>query len=427
MKEVAEMAPKVLSSQEMKSLFEQSATVASSKPLKVLKVEYFTPQGKLIDAASEVDRTRPGSKNDYRVTYDTGSQKWTNDRPGDGVGDSTGELLMEHLKDPAVQRGLDAIANAIEAEKGVQEAVNGMVRDVGTEDSTTILNAVYRGMKQSKAPDKKVNGWNGARKMVSSVRDVVDRIFDTFDVDRATEIAERLVKFWKTKDDRYDLTQDEQHRIYRKVDYGEVLPLSKKRKLDVEWTDHGEYRGDLRDREPEKVNRVIQDRLRNKLNPPQRGKVKFKEPGVGSMVVDFDTRKNPADAKVVTVWGSENFYNGSKKKKAADMDRERIAGELVMIAKDLVAVQTRLRFTGSKIPKDLRKALGSLGLIGFDFSDKGYSLSFDREVDERNIARRLSAVGPEKVYSQQIDFDEVNEQDPDEFIYFVRVYDDYDD
>jgi hypothetical protein len=108
-------------------------------------------------------------------------------------------------------------------------------------------------------------------------------------------------------------------------------------------------------------------------------------------------------------------------------ERERIAGELVRIARDLVAVQTRLRFTGSKIPKDLRKALGSLGLIGFDFSDKGYSLSFDREVDERNIARRLSAVGPEKVYSQQIDFDEVNEQDPDEFIYFVRVYDDYDD
>ena len=28
---------------------------------------------------SKVDRTQPGSRNDWRITYDTGSQKWTNE------------------------------------------------------------------------------------------------------------------------------------------------------------------------------------------------------------------------------------------------------------------------------------------------------------------------------------------------------------
>jgi hypothetical protein len=45
---------------------------------------------------SKAERTKPGSKLDFRVTYDMGSKKWTNDRPGDGKGDpeSKEDLLV---------------------------------------------------------------------------------------------------------------------------------------------------------------------------------------------------------------------------------------------------------------------------------------------------------------------------------------------
>lgn len=151
----------------------------------------------------------------------------------------------------------------------------------------------------------------------ANIRDVVDKIFKKFNPDKAKEIAQRVVDFWKTKNKKKDLTPQEQRRLYRDIDYGEVLPLTKKRKLDVDWTDHAEYRSELRDIDHEQVNETIRDRLRDKLNPPQSKKMKFKEPGVGTMVVDFSTKSNPADADVITVWGSEK----QRRVTAAVMDR----------------------------------------------------------------------------------------------------------
>jgi hypothetical protein len=267
--------------------------------------------------ASKVENTGPkATENDYRITYSTGSQKWTNDRPGDGIGD------LEHmLDDIAVQRGLDTIAKSIDNDgKGLKSAVDAMVRDTGTDRGQTVLNAVYKGMKESNASEKQIHGWGEARGMVAGVKDVVEKIFDTFPINKATEMAERLVKYYKTKDGQFDLTPREQSQIYNRVDYGDTLPLTKKRKLDVEWTNHGEYRSDLRDIDPDAVNHAVQQRLREKLNPPQRKTLKFKEPGVGHMVVDFDTKKKPADAKVVTVYGSED-----------------LAEEVLKIARELVA------------------------------------------------------------------------------------------
>lgn len=122
--------------------------------------------------ASEVDSTRPGSKNDWRVTYLTKSQKWTNDRPGDGIGESSGELLKDTMSEPAVKRGLKAIEKAIEGGSGLKGAVDGMIRDTGTEKGKVVLNAVYKDAKKSGASDKQVNGWNKARKMVTGEKEV---------------------------------------------------------------------------------------------------------------------------------------------------------------------------------------------------------------------------------------------------------------
>lgn len=112
---------------------------------------------------AKVERTKPGLNNEFRITYSTGAKKWTNDRPGDGVGD-----LEEMLADIAVQRGLDSIAKAINTGKGLKSAVDGMIRDTGTHKGKTVLNAVYKSMKSSKAADNKVKGWDSARNMVGN-------------------------------------------------------------------------------------------------------------------------------------------------------------------------------------------------------------------------------------------------------------------
>ena len=120
--------------------------------------------------ASETDRTQPGSKNDWRITYDTGSQKWTDDFPGDGVGPNSGRLLKDTLKEPSVQRGLSAISTAIKKDKRLDEPVKGLVRDVGSEKGKIVLNAVYKGVKDAEGDEKMLKGWDKARKMVASSR-----------------------------------------------------------------------------------------------------------------------------------------------------------------------------------------------------------------------------------------------------------------
>ena len=76
-----------------------------------------------------------------------------------------------------------------------------------------------------------------------------------------------------------------------------------------QWSDHAEYRSELRDIDPKKVNEQVRDRIVDKLNPPQHKDMRFKEPGLGTFVVDFDTTKNPVDADVITVWGSISRRN----------------------------------------------------------------------------------------------------------------------
>ena len=104
---------------------------------------YRRPRGEKV-ASPDVDPTRPGSVNDWRITYDTGSQKWTDDRPGDGIGASSPQMLEKYLKEPAIQRGLTAIQDAIQGSGDVERAVDGLVRDIGTQKATAVIGAVVR-------------------------------------------------------------------------------------------------------------------------------------------------------------------------------------------------------------------------------------------------------------------------------------------
>ena len=115
--------------------------------------------------AKKVERTKPGSRNDWRITYNSGSQKWTDDKPGDGKGES----LKDNVKDPSISRGLKSIFNAIKNDKDLKESVNGLVRDIGTEKSKSVLSDVIMDVKKGKAPKGLVDGWNKAKSLVEGL------------------------------------------------------------------------------------------------------------------------------------------------------------------------------------------------------------------------------------------------------------------
>jgi len=151
------------------------------------------------------------------------------------------------------------------------------------------------------------------------VEDVVEKIVERIpDEETIRRLTEKVVKFDHTRNPADDLTQQEVGQIYRDDDYGDELPLSRKRDVDVEWSNHAEYRSDLRDVNPDKVNHGIVDRLKNRLMRPEHRKETFHNPGA-TMVVDYDTGRNPAKADVVTVWS-----------------RNKVAAMLVRMARDLM-------------------------------------------------------------------------------------------
>jgi hypothetical protein len=176
----------------------------------------------------------------------------------------------------------------------------------------------------------------------AGVRDVVTRIFKTFGVEKGKDLAERVVNYWKTKNDRDDIGREEQRRLYSPTDNDDTRRLTKKKKLNIDWTSHANYRSDLRDVDPEKVNDAITEKLRNKLIPQKGKKPRLKsqrpekliQPGLGTMVVDYDLERNPADADVVTVWASDRDARpvtaSEMRPYCEDCARAIAAGELVV-------------------------------------------------------------------------------------------------
>jgi hypothetical protein len=65
--------------------------------------------------AEDVERTRPGSRNDWRITYSTGSQKWTDDKPGDGRNEEKQREIDRLLDNDSVQKILQLLEDAVNA------------------------------------------------------------------------------------------------------------------------------------------------------------------------------------------------------------------------------------------------------------------------------------------------------------------------
>lgn len=170
-------------------------------------------------------------------------------------------------------------------------------------------------------PDLKVS----RRCREAGIKDVVQKAIRRFTPDVVNRIVEKLENFLKTRNPKYDLDNQEVRKIYRHYDYGERLPLTKKRNVDLGWTDHAEYRSDLRGIDPKRVNRSLRDRLRDKLvkTGPESKKVKMKMPGTGTAVVDYNLHRDPADVDVITVWGSTRD-RVAMAMRVAESERERL-------------------------------------------------------------------------------------------------------
>jgi len=148
------------------------------------------------------------------------------------------------------------------------------------------------------------NEWSESTK-TAGLKDVVDRIVKRIrDSDMAQRMIDRVTRYFHTQNPADDLTPQEVSSLYRGEDYGDDFDVKGGKELDVGWTNHAEYRSDLRDIQPSLVNEAVRDFVDNHSGMRDHRKVKLVKPGVGKAVVDIDTTREPEEAAVVTVMAS---------------------------------------------------------------------------------------------------------------------------
>jgi len=140
---------------------------------------------------------------------------------------------------------------------------------------------------------------------IADAESVIKRIHKEVPPNQVPALENKVREYVKTKDNAKDLTNSDANFIYRHVDLDNEEDLTKKRKLDIDWTGHATYRTELRDINPEKVDEMVTERLKSVAIDPKKkknDKKQFHEPGVGTAIVDYELDRNPADAKIVTVY-----------------------------------------------------------------------------------------------------------------------------
>ena len=163
------------------------------------------------------------------------------------------------------------------------------------------------GTKTASAADQPFRGRRMTMAREAGLKEVVNRIYRHIrDSEWAKSMVERVTRFTQTHDKKDDLAPDEVRELYHDVDLDKTVPLSKKRDLVVDWSDHAKFRCHLRDVNPVDVEQTVEEVMTKKVheNRLDRNKVQLKRPGVGTMVVDYNLLTNPAEADIVTVWAS---------------------------------------------------------------------------------------------------------------------------
>lgn len=140
------------------------------------------------------------------------------------------------------------------------------------------------------------------RSKEAGLREIVDKITKRIrDSEFSKYLIEKVQNYSRTKNPDDDLTSQEVSAIYRGEDYGDDFDISGGKEIDIGWTNHAEYRCDLRDVDPSRVNDKIRDFAER--HPGRHQKVNVMDRG-GRAVVDIDTTAEPEEAAVVTVIAS---------------------------------------------------------------------------------------------------------------------------
>jgi len=110
-----------------------------------------------------------------------------------------------------------------------------------------------------------------------------------------------------------DLSLAESGRLYRRVNFNKTEMLDGgRRRCQTNWKNHAKYRAELRDVDPSEMSQEVCDFIdeknfldRNPLSGEQKpeNNVRMKLPE-GVAVVNYDPRKDPVPAEVITTWAS---------------------------------------------------------------------------------------------------------------------------
>lgn len=143
----------------------------------------------------------------------------------------------------------------------------------------------------------------------------------------AQRLIDKVTKYVLTKNKSYDLSNEEASRIYRNVDFSTEGELNNKHDVEISWSDHAEYRSDLRGLPPQKVNKFVINELNKKYKQDDLiGQERVQGPG-GTVVLDYNLMKDPASVKIITVWAKiankiakdeMRKYHGKKLSKSRD-------------------------------------------------------------------------------------------------------------
>lgn len=157
----------------------------------------------------------------------------------------------------------------------------------------------------------------------SKVEDVIERIQKSKNIPNV--LKGKLI--WKLKK-KHDLDLDESKLVYEPVDFGEEFNLLGRKPVDLNWSDHAEFRSELRDVNPDKINEMIKKEMMEKLkNNDLAGDERLKEQGIGTAVVNYNLKKPEVD--VISVWASKGEdMNLNQKKVIAEKYANQITKKL---------------------------------------------------------------------------------------------------
>jgi hypothetical protein len=101
----------------------------------------------------KVERTGPDAKNHWKITYNDGTEKWTDDRPGDGKPGPREERLHKRKQNrPSIKDAKAKLSSGYESflsgktdEAGLKQVVDDVIVKVGREVAREVISDFVRG------------------------------------------------------------------------------------------------------------------------------------------------------------------------------------------------------------------------------------------------------------------------------------------